>query len=69
MVGGGGGKGIALYCSEDFSKAYSQQSDVYKNPPLCSKLYKKSKNDGIEDREFFSIANVELYEFFDMGSM
>lgn len=35
MIGAGGRRGISFYCSEDFSKASSQQSDVYQNPPLC----------------------------------
>ena len=35
MIGAGGKKGISVYTSEDYTKAYSQQSDVYLNPPLC----------------------------------
>ncbi|KAK8831165.1 hypothetical protein WA577_003336 [Blastocystis sp. JDR] len=54
MIGAGGKKGISVYTSEDYTKAYSQQSDVYLNPPLC-------------DREFFSISSVELFDFVSPG--
>ena len=37
MIGAGGKKGISMYASEDYTKAYSQQSDVYLNPPLCGR--------------------------------
>ena len=54
MIGAGGKKGISFYASEDYTKAYSQKSDVFLNPPLC-------------DLEFFSISNVELFDFVSPG--
>lgn len=37
MIGAGGKKGISFYASEDYTKAYSQQSDVFLNAPLCGR--------------------------------
>ena len=48
MVGAGGKEGIALYVSNDFSKSYSQQSEVFGNPALFR-------------REFFAIVNIEAF--------
>ena len=48
MVGAGGKDGIALYVSNDFSKSYSQQSEVFGNPALFR-------------REFFGIVNIEAF--------
>ena len=62
MIGAGGKKGISVYTSEDYTKAYSQQSDVYLNPPLCG-----GEGEGGVDREFFSISSVELFDFVSPG--
>lgn len=48
LIGAGGRKGIALHLSSDFSKGYSEESDVFNNPSIRSQL-------------FFPIQNVELY--------
>ena len=48
LIGAAGKKGIALRLSDDFSQGYSEESDVFDNPPLLQNL-------------FFKILNVELY--------
>ena len=48
LIGAGGRKGMALHISSDFSKGYSEESDVFDNPPLHKQL-------------IFPIQNAELY--------
>lgn len=48
LIGAGGRKGMALHISSDFSKGYSEESDVFDNPPLHNKL-------------IFPIRNAEVY--------
>lgn len=48
LVGAGGKEGIALCISNDFSKSYSQRSEVFGNPALFRK-------------EFFPILNIEAF--------
>lgn len=64
MIGAGGKKGISFYASEDYTKAYSQKSDVFLNPPLCGN---RRRMHLLLDLEFFSISNVELFDFVSPG--